>query len=29
MIKIAFFDTKEYDRKLFDEYNESSNFKYR
>ena len=23
MIKVAFFDTKEYDRKLFDEYNKN------
>ena len=26
MIKVAFFDTKDYDRKLFDKYNK--NFKY-
>lgn len=26
MIKIAFFDTKEYDRKLFDEYNKNYNY---
>ena len=27
MIKIAFFDTKEYDKKLFDEYNKKYNYK--
>ena len=26
MIKIAFFDTKEYDKKLFEEYNKKYNY---